>query len=434
MDYENKDLSNVQNPYSNIVALNVDMKVDNHFIDNNLNKKEKIIFIIKIITAILYFIFIICIENLYRDPLFSKSITIQESIRKKHEKNSSFYQFWEFMSLFGLAKITFPIFAIIFLFFPLSSSYLTLQVLIYSIYVTNLFKIIYRNGRPYWYSDILDIVCNSGYGNPSGHSLTSAAFYPTLPHIFTNFAFFKKDMIRKILRIIIFVLFHILGFLVMISRVILAAHSLNQIIYGFTLGIGIYFIMVHIISYHTLPSISFIKHIKRFPTILIYMSIHITLLVALIILYFVIDDDKVIKEYVYRYIYNGIRCERKKEYLMLKNDGFFQALAITSMLGAHLGMIILIFLLNKFNYIINEYIVEFNKSSVKRWFLRLPVLLLSGIFILLNFFVSGSNDLSIVFLFKSAISFFLTTLGLFSLGIFLCIRFNIANENIEKMK
>ena len=61
MDYENKDLSNVQNPYSNIVALNVDMKVDNHFIDNNLNKKEKIIFIIKIITAILYFIFIICI-------------------------------------------------------------------------------------------------------------------------------------------------------------------------------------------------------------------------------------------------------------------------------------------------------------------------------------------------------------------------------------
>ena len=434
MDYENKDLSNVQNPYSNIVALNVDMKVDNHFIDNNLNKKEKIIFIIKIITAILYFIFIICIENLYRDPLFSKSITIQESIRKKHEKNSSFYQFWEFMSLFGLAKITFPIFAIIFLFFPLSSSYLTLQVLIYSIYVTNLFKIIYRNGRPYWYSDILDIVCNSGYGNPSGHSLTSAAFYPTLPHIFTNFAFFKKDMIRKILRIIIFVLFHILGFLVMISRVILAAHSLNQIIYGFTLGIGIYFIMIHIISYHTLPSISFIKHIKRFPTILIYMSIHITLLVALIILYFVIDDDKVIKEYVYRYIYNGIRCERKKEYLMLKNDGFFQALAITSMLGAHLGMIILIFLLNKFNYIINEYIVEFNKSSVKRWFLRLPVLLLSGIFILLNFFVSGSNDLSIVFLFKSAISFFLTTLGLFSLGIFLCIRFNIANENIEKMK
>ena len=220
----------------------------------------------------------------------------------------------------------------------------------------------------------------------------------------------------------------------MISRVILAAHSLNQIIYGFTLGIGIYFIMVHIISYHTLPSISFIKHIKRFPTILIYMSIHITLLVALIILYFVIDDDKVIKEYVYRYIYNGIRCERKKEYLMLKNDGFFQALAITSMLGAHLGMIILIFLLNKFNYIINEYIVEFNKSSVKRWFLRLPVLLLSGIFILLNFFVSGSNDLSIVFLFKSAISFFLTTLGLYSLGIFLCIRFNIANENIEKMK
>ena len=30
---------------------------------------------------------------------------------------------------------------------------------------------IYRNRRPYWESDILDIVCNSGYGNPYGHSL-----------------------------------------------------------------------------------------------------------------------------------------------------------------------------------------------------------------------------------------------------------------------
>ena len=145
-------------------------------------------------------------EQLYRETLFDKSIDTQEDIREDHNKDSAFYDFWKFISVFGTASITFPVFFVIFLFFPINASFLTLQSLIYSIYITNLFKIIYRNGRPYWKSDLLDVVCNSGYGNPSGHSLTSTTYYLTLPHIVTNFSFFTRDTKGKIVKFIIFIL------------------------------------------------------------------------------------------------------------------------------------------------------------------------------------------------------------------------------------
>ena len=63
----------------------------------------------------------------------------------------------------------------------------------------------------------------------------------------TNFDFFRKKRKGQILRVIIFVFFSILIFLIIISRFFLSAHSINQIIYGTLLGIGIYFLEIHII-------------------------------------------------------------------------------------------------------------------------------------------------------------------------------------------
>ena len=113
----------------------------NNFPQSN-RMKEKIY--TKIFIAITYFALVICMEQLYRETLFDKSIDTQEDIREDHNKDSAFYDFWKFISVFGTASITFPVFFVIFLFFPISSSFLTLQSLIYSIYITNLFKIIYN--------------------------------------------------------------------------------------------------------------------------------------------------------------------------------------------------------------------------------------------------------------------------------------------------
>lgn len=394
--------------------------------------KEKEKLYTKIFIAIIYFALVICMEQLYRETLFDKSIDTQEDIREDHNKDSAFYDFWKFISVFGTASITFPVFFVIFLFFPISSSFLTLQSLIYSIYITNLFKIIYRNGRPYWKSELLDVVCNSGYGNPSGHSMTSTAYYLTLPHIVTNFPFFARDTKGKIVKFIIFILFIILAVLVMFSRVILGAHSINQILYGFTLGLGIYFVLIYILSYHTYSSDKFLKHITDKIVTLIYMIFHIIMIALLIVIYATLDDNQRLKYEVYTNIFNGVRCKVKKKYLVLKYDGFFQALAIFAILGAHIGIILLIQILKLNNYIINGAIIEFNRSSVKRWLIRLPILIVSGVFILLYYLIPGDKSLAVIFIFKSALSFFLTAFGIYFVGILISIICNLANEEIKR--
>ena len=73
------------------------------------------------------------------------------------------------------------------------------------------------------------------------------------------------------MKFIIFLLFIILAVLVMFSRVILGAHSINQVLYGFTLGLGIYFVIIYILSYHTYSSDKFLKHITNKTVVISYL-------------------------------------------------------------------------------------------------------------------------------------------------------------------
>ena len=131
-------------------------------------KKEnkKLYLYIKILILIIYVAIIVSTEITYRKKLFDKSIEYQEDIREKYEKKSTFYSCWKFFSVLGTLYVCLGIYFIIFIFFPLNYSFCAMQSLNLSNYITNILKMIYRNARPYWKSDILDIVCNSGYGNP----------------------------------------------------------------------------------------------------------------------------------------------------------------------------------------------------------------------------------------------------------------------------
>jgi len=416
-----------------------DVRIEKIVVKRHANKEKKLeakfkskYSLITCIISILYFALIISTEMTYKKKLFDKSIKFQEDLREKFDKESSFYKFWNFISFFGTNLFCFGVFYIIFIFFPLNSSFLVLQSLNFADYLTNLFKIIYRNPRPYWKSNRLDIVCNSGYGNPSGHSVIGLSFYLVLSHVFTNFEFFRKNKKGQILRIIIFCFFSVLIVLIIISRFFLSAHSINQILYGTLLGFGIYFLEIHIISYHTYSSKQFIKHIVSQNVVLIYFIIYALLLGLLLSIYFCFDDDEFLEDYIFANIFNGERCDKKRKYQVLKTTGFTQALGITSIIGAHLGTILLIYVLKKFNYKIDN-INEFNRTSIKKWFMRLPILILSVIFVILYIAVPKSSPLAIIAIFKFALPFFLTAFGIYFFGVFICVRFNLVNKDIIKL-
>ena len=359
---------------------------------------------IKIIFTIIYFILIILLEFLYRDYLFDKSIRLQESLQL-NKKYFFLLKMSKIISFFGaeFAAVFFTL--LIFLFMPLNYSFLILQCIIYSAYFTNTLKMIYQSdrpswNRPSWKSKYLTYSCDNGFGNPSGHAFTSINLYLCLVHIFM-----KYFIVRGVLRILFFMLGISISILIILSRVILAAHSINQILYGSCLGIGVYFILIHIIGYHNYSSIEFYQHIKKKKVKKIYYIINTFLLILTVFIY-----------------------------LFTKNQDTSEALSITALLGAQFGIDMLFILLKNNNYMINYSLIEWNKNKkFKYGFLRFIVILVSSFGILFYFTFPEEINIFFIFVFKSAMAFFLGMAGIYSLGIFLCIKFKIANKDIYKM-
>lgn len=92
-------------------------------------------------------------------------------------------------------------------------------------------KIIYHNPRPFMMRDDIESdTCSRGYGNPSGHSMSIAVATFTVVLIYNGYkAQFKhRGLYLWLLIAIAVVLTFITGF----SRLYLAAHSMDQILYG----------------------------------------------------------------------------------------------------------------------------------------------------------------------------------------------------------
>jgi len=83
-----------------------------------------------------------------------------------------------------------------------------------------------------------------GYGNPSGHSMSSMAFYLTLWHLIFDCSYLKKNKRIKYSALSITALFILL---IALSRLYLGAHSINQVIFGGSIGFLIYFFTFYVI-------------------------------------------------------------------------------------------------------------------------------------------------------------------------------------------
>ena len=392
----------------------------------NIVNNKRITYNIKIIISIIYFIIIILLELLYRKFLFEQFISFQEYFQKE-KRIKVLLNICKIISIFGAEISTLFIFGIIFIFMPLNYSILILQAIVYSSYLTNTLKMIYQSDRPNWHSDYLTFSCNYGYGNPSGHSLTSIFLYLSLSHVFVKY-FKINGAFKKIL----FIFFTLFSLLIAISRFILAAHSLNQILYGLLLGLGLYYILIHIIGYHKYSSVEFLRHIRKNKVKYIYYCFHTLLLIIAILFYLFIPSKD--NSYSEENIFNGKRCKIKRDYAKYKNDGLFQSLSITSIIGAQIGIDLLFKILKIKNYLISVSIIEWNKRKFnKKILLRIPIIIISSIGIILYFIFPGNLPLILIFIFKSAIPFLISMVGIHSIGIYLCISLKISNNEIYKM-
>lgn len=98
--------------------------------------------------------------------------------------------------------------------------------------ITSILKLGYKAPRPYYVSDsIRAISCESGYGKPSGHALECSQLFLTLWFIYLYH--YSKAKLTRIMCLSLTVVFILL---IMLDRLYLGVHSLDQVIMGAYLG------------------------------------------------------------------------------------------------------------------------------------------------------------------------------------------------------
>ena len=105
----------------------------------------------------------------------------------------------------------------------------------------NVTKLYYHQARPFWASsDVKAFGCSTQYGNPSGHSLTSmgAALFLWLDYN-QNAQNKEGQFYNMYTRVFLFIVAITFGLSIGYSRLFLGVHSLNQLLFGWLLGIWI---------------------------------------------------------------------------------------------------------------------------------------------------------------------------------------------------
>ncbi len=183
-------------------------------------------------------------EQFYRNPLYSYSLDLitswQQSAPVPITEN-----FMKFVSIFGEKTVLTLLMLGIFSFSP--RRFFLRMLLIYAVSqcMYSLMKEIYHNPRLYFSSDsVAAISCGKGYGNPSGHAVTTVAVYGSLWVMVYEGDwkdFFPQKWIRLFVKWTTLALALVIMVLTFFARVYLGVHSVNHVLFGALLGAWVVF-------------------------------------------------------------------------------------------------------------------------------------------------------------------------------------------------
>ena len=333
---------------------------DNYF-KNAFFNNFKLNILIIIISIILFII-----EFFYRDPLFKYSLDFEKNWQENATKET-ITTFKIFTKIGGEYLMAVPVIIVLW-FFTLIKSYVYLMGFIFCLQFHSMMKIWYGNKRPFWQDPSLyKGICDGGFGNPSGHSITTSFLYLSLFFYYTQ-AKVTRDKYKILIIILLFCLFWIV--MILLSRIILGMHSVNQIIYGTSLGLIISSFIFIVFKIHQLPVSIYKKFFREKKYKYIILSILCVFIIITISNVFIFN-----KEFDYDK-YNDILdklCEKKvPKYRRFNLDGLFGSITILALLGMYLGQIVFWYLIenkykfNEVNYMNNiKQIQEMNINDIK---------------------------------------------------------------------
>ena len=215
-----------------------------------MDKKKKAFCILLII----YYFIILGTEILYREKLYEISVKFEEKLKQSGFLHGFFF-FWSYIFIYGMMVIAT---IIVMLYYPYNVMICYIANELCLIIIMCLLKSIYANSRPYWeiYNkkfkeeefETYPTECDGGFGNPSGHSLMSTSFL-SFWYLLINSKYLRQFQRRWKNCLSIFSLLLVIICIggVTFSRIYRQIHSINQIILGTLIGIGIFFLFCFII-------------------------------------------------------------------------------------------------------------------------------------------------------------------------------------------
>lgn len=188
------------------------------------------------ILSIAALLLLIATEPFYRAPLFNASIPIIISFQSTATPES--IQFFKTVSDIGALGLIIGVLVISYLFGARNKAFYFMSYYGEIMLVMCIGKMAYHSPRPYMVSDEVQVFgCSTEFGHPSGHSINSMTFCIglLLDYMVSN----PDDSLIK--KAIIFVLAIVTPLLVGFSRLYNGDHSMDQILYGWLLGLWIAF-------------------------------------------------------------------------------------------------------------------------------------------------------------------------------------------------
>lgn len=368
------------------------------------------------------------IERILNRTLYVYGIDIIKLFQQKIVENTLAIKYYQFISYLATE---YAIMMIVFYFYNYVDVYSSLIVLLVagcSSIAIGILKLIYRESRPYFHEHWIQVFdCETGFGNPSGHSIVAVSLYMTLEKIFRiNYGEnSKKARFFKLL--MIFIILNIL-----ISRLALGAHSLNQVLFGSFIGIMIYYLVFNVImiKMNHAAEVDTLTSAKCIKTVFTVIGLFLAFGFILFNYVPISIESKEWKEAIYR------NCPGRPYSKILEFDAYFLLSSCTCLVGAYLGILYDIkyhcdsdldtwirINLGQREANGNNNILGWNKTeklvSIFRYFLIVCIFLL---FYSLHFFVHSEAHTNIIYIVKNVIPLIASNFVLYGFTRVICVK------------
>jgi len=405
----------------------------------------------RVLAFIFYIVGILVLQKVMANNLYPISQDYLKSMNLNQTYSKGVLQFFSALAYIGTITPYLIIMAFVYNFSNIYKSFILLIVIFNTYLFGGLLKLILAEPRPFFEDkDITnhDFSCNLGFGNPSGHSVSSTAFYLTLWHIIFESSNLSKKRVVKYISLTAIIIVLLLMFF---GRFLSGTNSLDQIIFGFLLGFGIYSAIFFVMKVNVNDGIQFFTFMN-IRNLIFFTANFLIFLTALLVYKFVPANPKQNEWLATVKLNANTACLHASESLNLfHQEAFLMVGTFLSNFFSFVGLKLEYYysfnantqnwkqynfekiekvedsLLSK----ISDIELQWNHTSVTKSIIRLVIILMMSMIILLPFFlVSNNQNIVIVFLFKYFLPLGIIAFSMFYLFKVVIKKFKLDNSSV----